>query len=116
MTILLLLIPVAAVVVVLLLLRDLPRRRQIGLIIFALAWSCLVCVAVGYELGRISSQYREAIAIKNLLRDTDHALGADQVQQVKDAFSEANQMVRENGDIEGAVQLVEERLEPDPSP
>ena len=116
MAILLLLIPIVAVIAILLMLRDMPRRRQIGFVIFALAWSCIVCGVVGYELGRISSQYREAITIRNLIRDTDRALAADEFQQVKDAISEANQMIRENGDIEGAVQLVEERLEPAPSP
>jgi len=116
MAILLLLIPIVAVVAVLLLLRDMPRGRRAGFIIFALAWSCIVCVVVGYELGRISSQYREAIAIRNLLRDTDRALEADQVQQVKDAFSEANRMVRDDGDLDGATRLIGERLQPASSP
>jgi hypothetical protein len=113
---LLLLIPIVAVIAVLLMLRDMPRRRQISFIIFALAWSCIVCVVVGYELGRISSQYREAIAIRNLIRDTDRALAADEVQQVKDAFSEANRMVRDDGDLDGAARLIGEQLQPASSP
>lgn len=116
MTALLLLIPTVVIVAALVLLRDMPRRRQIGLVIFAIIWSCITCGIVGYELGRISSHYREAIAMKKLLRDTDRALEAGQVQEVKTAYGDANRLMQTGGTTDGVVRLIGERLQPTSSP
>jgi len=112
---LLLILPIIAIVAAVLLLRGVPRRRRIGLGLTIGAWTCVVFVA-GHEVGRIPPQYRANITIQKLIRDTDRVLAAGDVEQVEDAYRDAQQsLVQEGGTADGAARLIAERLQP-PSP
>lgn len=109
MAVALLILPIVAVVIGTILLRDLPRRRQVCLALFAVAWSGIVFV-VGYSMGGIAPQYRGNIVLQQLLRATTRALEAGECDQARAAFIDANRFVEAGGSVHEGAALVGARL------
>lgn len=109
MAIALLILSIIAIVIGATLLRGLPRRRQIGLAIFAAIWTGIV-VVIGYSIGEIAPQYRGNIALQRLLRDAAGALEVGNCDQARAAFLEANRFVESGGSVHEAATMVSERL------
>jgi len=109
MAIALIIFPLFAVVIGAVLLRGFPRRKQVILAIFAVAWTAIV-LAIGNSMGGIAPQYRGNIALLRLLRDTTRALEAGECEQARAAYIEANRFVEAGGSVHEGAAMVGNRL------
>jgi hypothetical protein len=104
-------IPVIGGILWIMLIRGLPRRRQLWLSVFAIAWTAIV-IGIGYSVGGIAPEYRGNISIQRLLRDANRSLEAGDCEQARAAFSEANRFVERGGKVHDAVTMIGDRLRP----
>lgn len=107
----LIILPVIGGILGIMLLRGLPRRRQVWLSLFAIAWTAIV-IGIGYSVGGIAPEYRGNIAIQRLLREANGSLEAGDCEQARAAFSEANRFVEHGGKVHDAVTMIADRLRP----
>lgn len=111
MAALLIVLPVIGGTLGILLLRALPRRRQVWLSLFAIAWTAIM-IGIGHSLGGIAPEYRGNIALQQVLRDANRALEAGDCEQARTAFSEANRYLQHGGKVHDAVKMIGDRLLP----